>query len=83
MSNIVRTLIATNPRIYKPAWVFQTCVLPTKLKHLCNEGCVVRQTPHIPRCMSSKLDECAVICDTHVKNCVCYTSNTERRSRAQ
>lgn len=83
MNSIVRTLIGTNPRVFKPSWVFQSCVLPEKLKHLCNEGCIVRQNPHIPRCVVSKMDECAAICDTQVKNCVCYTSNTERRPRAQ
>jgi len=83
MNNIVRTLIGTSPRIYKPEWVYQTCVLPEKLKHLCNEGCVVRQNINLPRCSISKFDECAAMCDIHVKNCLCYTSNAKGRPRAQ
>lgn len=80
MSQILRTLVRTNPRIYRES-VFQTCVLPEKLKHLCNEGCMIRQTPHIPRCCHSKMDSCAAMCDeVVVPNCPCKTKRSPSSS---
>lgn len=71
MSQIVRTLVRTNPRVYQQV-ITQRCVLPQQLKHLCNEGCIVRQTPHVPRCIISKSDSCAAVCNTDVVvNCAC------------